>query len=233
MPFGLVNATSTFQRLMDRVLDGMTSFCSAYVDDILVYSDDWGSHSVHLDDVFCKLAEAGLAVKKGKCEWGKSKLVYLGHRIGDGRLAVPEDRVSHVANVIRPTTRKGVRAFLGTCGYYQMFVKDFGKLAEPLTRMTKKTEPDKMQWTLEGEQAFVALRESLCNTCILTIPAVSDQFRLHTDASGVGLGAVLSVVRGDEERPVAYFSKQLQGAQRRYSANGAGMLGGGRGNQTL
>ena len=70
----------------------------------------------------------------------------------------------------------------------------------------------------EGEQAFVALRKSLCDACLLTVPDVSDLFRLHTDASGVGLGAVLSVVRGGVELPAAYFSKQLQGAQKRYSA---------------
>ena len=68
------------------------------------------------------------------------KLVYLGHEIGEGRLAVPENRVDHVADFIRPTIKKGVRAFLGTCGYYRKFVKDFGKLALPLASMTKKSE---------------------------------------------------------------------------------------------
>ena len=80
MPFGLVNATSTFQRLMDRVLECMSECCSAYMDDILVYSPDWESHLRHLDLVFSKLLEAGLTAKSGKCEWGKSRLV-LGMRL--------------------------------------------------------------------------------------------------------------------------------------------------------
>ena len=113
MPFGLANATATFQRLMDCILDGMSGFCSAYNDDILVYSQDWKSHIAHLDQVFSKLDGAGLTVKRSKCEWGKSGLIYLGHRIGDGRMAVPGDRASAVENFIRPTTKKGVRAFLG------------------------------------------------------------------------------------------------------------------------
>ena len=92
-----------------------------------------------------RLKQAGLTAKATKCEWGKLKLVYLGHEIGEGRLAVPEDRVAHVADFIQPTTKKGVRAFLGTCGYYQKFVKDFGKLALPLTSMTKKLEPERVQ----------------------------------------------------------------------------------------
>ena len=89
-------------------------------------------------------------------------------------------------------------------------MKDFGKLALPLTSMTKKSEPERVQWTPEHDQAFVALRESLCIRCMLTIPALSDSFRLHTGASGEGLGAVLSVLR---DKPVVYFSKQLQGAE--------------------
>ena len=80
----------------------------------------------------------------------------VGDQIGNGRLAVPSDRVAHVAEYIQPTTKKGVRAFLGTCGYYHKFVKDFGKVAHPLTQMLKKSEPEQVQWTLEGEQAFVS-----------------------------------------------------------------------------
>ena len=75
-----------------------------------------------------------------------------------------------------------------------------------------------MQWTPERVQAFRLLRECLCNLGTLTIPNVSDSFRLHTDASGAGLGTVLSVVHSEEELPVAFFSKQLQGAEFRYSA---------------
>ena len=91
-------------------------------------------------------------------------------------------------------------------------MKDFGTLAQPLTKMKRKAEPEKVQWTPEGEQAFVMLRESLCNRCMLTIP---DSFRLHT---GVGLGAVLSVIRDNKELPAAYYSRQLKGPERRYSA---------------
>ena len=153
--------------------------------------------------------------ERSKCEWGKQKLVYLGHSVGGGRLAVPEDRVSGVKEFVKPTTKKGVRAFLGTCGYYRQFVRDFGAMASPLTMMTRKSEPERVQWTPEREQAFRLLRECLCNLGTLTIPNVSDSFRLHTDASGAGLGAVLSVVRSEEELPVAFFSKQLQGAELR------------------
>ena len=96
-------------------------------------------------------------------------------------MAVPEDRAAAIANFIKPTSKKGVRAFLGTTGYYRKFVPDYGKLAKPLTLLIRKLEPERVQWTLEAEQAFVELHKCLCNTCMLTIPDVL--FRLHTDAS--------------------------------------------------
>ena len=83
---------------------------------------------------------------------GEVRLIYLGHRIGDGRMAVPGDRASAVGNFIRPTTKKGVRVFLGTCGYYRNFVQNFGKVAEPLTRMTRKLKPERVQWTPRGSK---------------------------------------------------------------------------------
>ena len=84
MPFGLVNATSTFQRLMDRVLEGMHDLCAAYVDDILIFSKDFEEHLSHIDQVMQKLKGAGLTAKPSKCEWAKEELVYLGHKIGKG-----------------------------------------------------------------------------------------------------------------------------------------------------
>ena len=165
MPFGLVNATSTFQRLMDSVLEGMHEFCAAYVDDILIYSGGWKEHLQNVDLVMKKLDEAGLMAKQKKCKWARSRLVYLGHDIGEGRVAVLEDRVTAIANFVKPTTKKGVQAFLGTSGYYRKFVPGYGQVAKPLTEMTKKATLEQVHWTPEGDQAFVLLRESLCNTC--------------------------------------------------------------------
>ena len=149
--------------------------------------------------------------------------MYLGHRIGHGRVAVPEYRATAIADFVRPTTKKGVRAFFGTSGYYRKFIPYFGKLEKPLTMMTRKAEPDQVHWTLEGEQAFKLIRKLLSNTCALTIPNLSDDFRLHTDASGTGLGAVQSVVRSGEELPIS------QGNCReliQLLLNRVGMLGG-------
>ena len=111
MPFGLVNATSTFQRLMDVVLNGIQDRCSSYVDDVLIYNGEWKEHLGHIEEVLAKLKDAGLMAKVGKCEWGKSQLIYLGHLIGKGRVAVPEDRASAIANYVQPPPRKESERF--------------------------------------------------------------------------------------------------------------------------
>ena len=103
-------------------------------------------------------------------------------------------------------------------GYYRKFVPDYGKLAIPLTLLIRKLEQERVQWTLEADQALEELRKCLCNTCMLAILNVSDLFRLHTDTSGVGLGAALSVIKRGEELPVTYYSRQLKRAESHYSA---------------
>ena len=117
MPFGLVNATSTLQRLMDRILEDMHNFCAAYVDDILISSKDFEEHLSHIDQVMQKLKGAGLTAKLSKCEWAKEELLYIGHKIGKGRLSVPKDRALALAEYRRPARKKDAIAFLGTASY--------------------------------------------------------------------------------------------------------------------
>ena len=164
-------------------------------------------------------------MKPSKCERVKQYLVFLGHKIGGGKVAVPQNRARSVAEYVRPKNKKGVRAFLGLAGYYRRFVPNFGSLAVPLTKMTKKGMPDCVEWTQEGVQAFTAISKSLVNTCSLTIPLSKDSYRLQTDASSTGIGAVLSVVWNDEVFPVAFYSRQLRGAELNYSATELECLG--------
>ncbi len=218
MPFGLRNAPATFQALMELVLKDCSSFASVYIDDVLVYSKDWAEHLQHLRLVLEALRKSGLTAKPSKCQWGCRHLDYLGHRVGGGKVAVPEHRVHAMAEFRQPTTKKDLRAFLGSIGYYRKFIPRFSDHSALLTPATSGTAPGKVVWSQEMLDAFQSLRKSLCNHCVLTVPSVSDTFQLHTDASGVGVGAVLNVIREDVEHPVAFFSRQLRGPERRYSA---------------
>ena len=143
----------------------------------------------------------------------KQSYFFLGHNIGGGELSVPMDRVQAMMNFPKPQTRKQLRTFLGTINFYRRFVKDFHQHSSALTPYTSKAAPAKVEWTNAMELAFVSLKSSLCNHVCLCIPTPSDCFILETDASGTGIGGVLSVRRHGQILPVAFYSKQLHGAE--------------------
>ena len=218
MPFGLKNAPGIFQRTMEIVLRDCFGWAAPYIDDIVVFSEGGGVHLGHLRAVMEALKQYGLTVNEGKCEFGREKMEYLGHLIGMGVLAVPGHRATAMAEFIMPKTKGQLRAFLGSVGYYRQFVQGFAQLSSKLTPATSKFAPNVVTWENGMLEAFNTLRVSLCHCCVLTVPCVGDAFSLHTDASGRGIGATLNVLRDGVEVPVAFFSKQLQGAQKFYSA---------------
>ena len=218
MPFGLKNAPAIFQRCMEVVLSECYMFAAPYIDDIIVFSESGALHAQHLRKVFEALRHHGLTVKLTKCEFGRNKVEYLGHIIGDGELAVPSHRAAAMAEFLQPKTKKQLRSLLGAASYYRRFVKGFASLSSILSPATSKSAPSVVGWTEERLEAFHCIKICLVNVCALTIPSQEDVFVLHTDASGAGIGATLNVVRDGEERPAAYFSRQLQGAQKNYSA---------------
>ena len=185
---------------------------------IVVFSKNGVEHAQHLRNVFCELKKYGLTVKEAKCEFGKLKVEYLGHIIGGGVLAVPAHRTAAMADFLLPKTKRQLRSFLGAASYYRKFVKGYASMSSVLSPATSKPAPSVVGWTEERLEAFNSIKVCLVNICVLTIPSQEDVFVLHTDASGAGIGATLNVIRDGEERPAAYFSRQLQGAQRRYSA---------------
>ena len=167
--------------------------------------------------VFHCIRQAGLTAKLSKCSFGKTKLQYLGHTIGSGQLAVPEQRVTALAKYIRPITKKTLRSFLGCVSYYRKFIPKYSDLSAHLSPATSVSAPKVVVWTADMDSAFNKLKVSLCNQVTLTIPSLSDTYSLHTDASGFGIGACLHVHRDNQEMPVAFYSRQLQGAEKNYT----------------
>jgi len=216
MPFGLKNAPAIFQCVVEHVLRNCKDIAANYVDDVLVYTRDWDSHLKALRSVLFCLGEAGFSVKLRKCVFGKGRVKYLGHLVGGGRLAIPSDRVEALARYEKPKTKRSLKSFLGAIGYYRRFVDKFADLSACLTVATSKDAPVRVLWTEDMERAFVALRKSLCRVTCLNVPVCGDIFVLHTDASGVAIAGCLHVNRIGEELPVAYYSRQLRDAERRY-----------------
>ena len=217
MPFGLRNAPSVFQRTMEVVLRGCFHCSAPYIDDIIVFSKDGQEHAGHLREVLGALKSSGLTTRRDKCVFGRTKLEYLGHLVGGGEMAVPLHRASDMENYKLPKTKKQLRAFLGSCSYYRKFVQGFAQLSSILSPDTSKLAPNVIIWDERKLEAFNSLKVCLVDVCVLTVPSAEDSFILNTDASGLGIGATLNVVRDGVEKPVGYFSKQLTGAQTRYS----------------
>ena len=214
MPFGMKNASATFQRLMNRITRNLEG-CIVYIDDIVIYSDNWETHLERLRNLFVALRKAGLAVNLRKSEFAKAKIIYLGHEIGYGNVSPRDVNVDVILNFPTPKTKKDVRSFLGMSGYYRRFVKNYADISKPLTTLTKKCVPFK--WNKDSEKAFVQLKAVLTSYPVLASPNFDLPFELSIDASDTGVGAVLQQMKQGVNHPVAYFSKKLNEAQCKYS----------------
>ena len=219
MPFGLRNGPAVFQRLMDRLLHRDKEISQVYIDDIVVFSASWEDHCKDIATVLGRLQEAGLTANVKKCQWGQTCCEFLGHWVGKGKVSPADLKVKAVKDFKVPQTKKAVRQFLGLTGYYRRFIPNFAEHSFHLTEATRKTAPDRVMCSDALLNEFTHLKDVLCTLPSLTLPVPTDSFILQTDASGVGLGAVLSVLREGAELPVAFFSKKLQPRERCYSAS--------------
>ena len=219
MPFGLRNGPAVFQRLMDRLLHNDLQFTRVYIDDIAVFSASWEKHCEHIAQVLSRLRQAGLTANVNKCQWGQTSCEFLGHIVGNGKVSPAESKVTAVREFQQPQSKKQIRKFLGLTGYNRKFIQNYAEHMFHLTEATKNTAPDRASFSHVMIEEFVYLKDVLCSLPSLTLPVPSDDFQLQTDASGVGLGAVLSVVREKEELPVGFYSRKLKERERKYSAS--------------
>ena len=216
LPFGLQCAPAAFSRLMRRVLDGMPNVKN-YIDDIIIHHASWEEHLKGLKDVLDRLRQAGLTARPTKCLIGYSQVEFLGHRIGSGCLTPTIDKVQAIENAKRPENKKQMRSFLGLAGFYRRYVPNFAAMVSPLTDMTRKGMPTKIQWGEAQEKAFSYVKGALTKEPILRLPDFSKSFVLSTDASDTGIGAVLSQTHEDGQFPVMYISRKLLPREQRYS----------------
>ena len=215
MPFGLTNAPLTFERLMETVLAGLQyNICLVYLDDIIVYGADFDEEISRLKQVFSRLIKAGLKLKPKTCVLFQQKVAYLGHIVSHTGVAPDPSKIEAVENWPTPSTVTEVRSFLGLAAYYRRFVKDFATIASPLHKLTEKGK--KFHWNEDCQTSFEALQRCLVTAPILAYPKIEEPFILDTDASNVGIGAVLSQKLEGKEHAIAYGSRCLSKPERRY-----------------
>jgi hypothetical protein len=219
MSFGLKTAPATFQRAMEVILSGLTfEICLCYLDDVIIFGRTLTEHNDRLKTVLTRFREHNLRVKLAKCVFASPQVTYLGHQVNQKRVSPDPAKVEAVQNISSPTSLKEVRSFLGLTGYYRRFIPHYATIAQPLTKLTSKEYCNRFEWSKECQAAFEKLKHLLCSAPILRYPDFNCEFVLHTDASDVGLGVVLSQFdKHSREHVVAYASKTLSPRETNYS----------------
>lgn len=216
MPFGLKNAPSTFQRVMDNVLrEFQGKFCFVYMDDIIVFSTSLQEHIEHISKIFQVLNDTNLKVNLDKTEFLRKEIAFLGHVVTTEGVKPNPDKIRAVKEFPIPTTKKQIKSFLGLLGYYRKFIRDFAKLTKPLTQCLRKDAD--LELTPKYIECFETCKNILCNDPVLQYPDFSKNFNLTTDASNIALGAVLSQGKLGSDKPVCYASRTLSKSEQSYS----------------
>jgi len=219
MPFGLRNATQTFQRFIDAVLRGL-DFCHGYIDDLLVASRDEEEHRRHLEQIFQRLKEHGLSINVTKSEFAEKEVEYLGYTVNKEGIRPTNDRVKAIVDFKKPNNIKELRRYLGIINFYHRFIKNAAAILAPLNGYltgAKKRDKRPIEWTTQAEEAFHESKRRLAETTLLVHPRGNAKLLLRTDASNVAMGAVLEQYQEGEYKPLGFFSKKLSETQQNYS----------------
>ena len=202
MPFGLCNAPPTFQRLMQNCLGKLNlTYCLIYLDDVIVFSEMPEEHLRRMRVVFDRLREHGLKLKPSKCDVFKSEINYLAHHVSQKGVLPSKKNLESIAQCPPPDMYTKVKSFVGLVGHYRHFIKGFAKIAAPLYDLTSGNNKDKksehVDLSPKAREAFDRLKAACLQAPILAFPDFNKPFLLEMDASGRGLGAVLSQKQAD------------------------------------
>ena len=202
MPFGLCNAPPAFQRLMQNCLGELNlTYCLIYLDDVIVFSEMPEEHLQRMHVVFNHLQEHSLKLKPSKCDVFKSEINYLAHHVSQKGVLPSKKNLESIAQCLAPDTYTKVKSLVGLVGHYRHFMKGFAKIAASLYDLTSGNNKDKksehVDLSPEVLEAFDHLKAACLQAPILAFPDFDKPFLLETDASGRGLGVVLSQKQAD------------------------------------
>ena len=218
MPYSLCNAPAMFQHLMQNCLGEFNlQFTLIYLDDVIIYSRTQEDHLTHLQAVLDHFTHHGLKLKPLKCHFFKENITYLGHEISAKGMLPDQEGIQKITNMGPPTTVTGIRKFGGAVGYFHHFIKNFSHITRPLDNLTScensklKNHPVTLMPT--ALEAFETLKKKCMTVPVLAFADLEKPFILETNASGIGLGAVLLQEQEDGKlHPVAYTSRALHGS---------------------
>ncbi|GFU72507.1 retrovirus-related Pol polyprotein from transposon opus [Trichonephila clavipes] len=181
------------------------------MEDVIILSPSFTQHVKHLKEVFRLLHEAGLTLNKDKCKFGCEELKYLGLIFNKEGIKIDEKKVQAIVEMKPPHNSKEVSKFLGMSQWYAKFIKNYADICEPLYNLKRKLK--RFIWSIEAQKAFNAVKAAITKAPIFKFPDFKKPFELFTDASSIGVGAVLN----QEQRPVVFASRTLSAAEMNYT----------------
>ena len=218
MPFGLTNAPATFQRLMNKVLKGLTlKQCVVYLDDIIVFSRTFREHLIRLRNVFERLRQASLKMQLSKCRLCTNKVVYLGFELTKHGSRPDPNKTQAIVKMEHPIDSDQLRRFMGSINFYRQFIPAFSQIASPLYKLLCKNV--KFSWNKLCDEAFNELKNKLVSAPILAYPDFEKKFFIHCDSSNESIGAVLSQQHDGILKPIAFASRRLSPAEKSYTTS--------------
>ena len=216
MPFGLCNAPGTFQRCMMSIFSDLIENCiEVFMDDFTVYGNSFDACLDNLSRVLERCIETNLVLNFEKCHFMVEEGIVLGHVVSSKGIEVDKAKIDLIVNLPYPTSVREVRSFLGHAGFYRRFIKDFSKIALPLSRLLQKELS--FEFGQECKEAFDKLKSVLTTTPTIQPPDWSSPFEIMCDASNYAVGAVLGQRIGKQAYVIHYASRTLNAAQCNYS----------------
>ena len=170
--------------------------------------------TLRLTEVLSRPQSAGLKLKPSKCHFYCQQVQFLGHVISGNGIATDPEKIESVKKFATPMSVTDIRSFLGLCSYYRRFIKDFSKIAAPLSHLTRKDVP--FHWGVKEQHGMDVLKTKLTSAPILSYPRDNDSFILDCDVCDFGIGGILSQVHDGSEKVRAYGSKTLSKTEGRY-----------------
>ncbi|KAF2887595.1 hypothetical protein ILUMI_18578 [Ignelater luminosus] len=215
LSFGAKPACALFQRDIKKVLQGAKGSIS-YLDDIIVTRKDRAEHLDNLKEVLSRLQKAGFRLNIAKWHLFQPQISYLGHVIDSEGIRKDPTKIAAVVKAPRPESITELRAFIGLLNYYSKFIKGLSSILFPLYELLKKSSV--FQWTKECEDAFTQAKQAIAAEQSLVHFDINLPIKLVSDASNVGMGAVLLHIYEDgSEKPIYLASRSLTKAEQKYS----------------
>ena len=225
MPFVWTNAPVTLQRLMESCLGELhLNWCIIYLDDIIINSPTPEEHIIRLRGIFERLRTTGLKLQPSKCTFFKDQITYLGHIVSKQGIKVDPKKVEVIWRWPKPKTVTEVQSFLGFTNYYRKFMLCYAQIAKPLNELTSGENVNRknrdVEWLPRHQESFEQLKKLSSESPVLVYADYKRPFKVYTDTSEKGVGAVLAQKQEDGSEPaIAFASLTLSKAGKQYDAH--------------